>query len=156
MVMLGPDPERNGESGFMLIEILVSILIFAIVAASLAATSIATIRANATSRRISVATSLIQDRIEQFRSLNPADADDLAQIVDTSLNGVEGSEQIDELGNEGGPYRRSWVVHTCPNGPPCTRDLPVGVAEVEVTVEWNNPERRSISSVAYVCYTTTC
>jgi hypothetical protein len=52
------------------------------------------------------------------------------------------------LAQAGGRFTRSWRVT------PATPR--VGLAEVVVTVAWNESTARSISAVTYVCTSTTC
>jgi len=139
-----------------LIEVLAALTIFAIVAAGLAAATITTIRSNSTSRNASTAASLIQDRIERFRALDVTNPAAYAQLVDPdTFEGVEGSDRVDALGNASStaPFRRNWVVTHVTDA---DGNIEAGVVRVEVTVEWNDPIQRSITSVAYVCITSLC
>jgi len=127
---------RN-QGGFNLIEVLASITIISVVAVGLTASTITTIKANATSRDAMTATTLAQDRIEQFRAMTfPAQLPQLTNGRDTVAS---------DAGNT--TFTREWAV-----GPGPTAQL----AQVTVTVTWHGPEERSIRAVAYVCRTGTC
>lgn len=130
-------PAVTNEEGFNLVEVLASVAIVAIAAAGLTASTVTTIRSNAFSRDAMVATSLAQDRIEQFRAMNfPAQLNQL----------VSGS---DVVAGPAGPtqFRREWVVAQGPTP---------GLAQVTVTVRWRGPEERSIQTIAYICRSTSC
>jgi prepilin-type N-terminal cleavage/methylation domain-containing protein len=132
------------DSAFSLLEVLASIAVFSIVAAGLTAATVGSIRANGTSRDASAAAALVQNKIEQLRSLDPA-----ANPLD--LRGgfhLDPITPMDYLGQAGTKFRRTWAV--TPASP--TR----GLAEVVVTVSWTAPIARSVSAVTYVCQTSTC
>jgi prepilin-type N-terminal cleavage/methylation domain-containing protein len=125
------------EGGFNLIEVLASTAIVAVVAVGLTASTIATIKANAISRDTMTATSLAQDRIEQFRAMSfPAQINQL----------VSGSDTVAGV-SENATFTRRWVVSAGPSG---------GLAQVTVTVSWNASGAHSVSSIAYICRTATC
>jgi prepilin-type N-terminal cleavage/methylation domain-containing protein len=129
------------DRGFSLVEVLVSISIFLITVGALAASTVAAIKANLLSRDVSVATTLVQEKIEFFRALDPSRAADQAQMV-------SGTDTVDETATVGTRYRRTWAV---------TNDTPkYAMATVTVTVEWSGPERRAIDAVTYVCRLPSC
>jgi prepilin-type N-terminal cleavage/methylation domain-containing protein len=129
------------ERGFSLIEVLVSISIFLITAGGLAASTIAAIKANTVSRDISVATTLVQEKIEFFRALDPSRAADQARMV-------SGTDTVNDTATAGTRYTRTWTV---------TNDSPkYAMATVTVMVEWSGPERRSLDAVTYVCRLASC
>jgi Tfp pilus assembly protein PilV len=134
---------RN-QRGISLLEVITSVTLFAIAAAGLSAGTVANIRGNSSSRAASTASTLILDRIEQFRALdqttNPADL--TAGTHQDPLNPIDG------LGRASGTFYRSWVVNT---------DSPrKGLAEVIVTVTWSDPNSRSMSGITFVCGTDKC
>jgi type IV pilus assembly protein PilV len=125
------------QGGFNLIEVMASITIVAIVAGGLTATTITTIKSNAVSRDTMEAVSLAQDRIEQFRAMSfPAQIGQLVSGSDT-VPGASGNAT----------FTRRWVVSGGPTG---------GLSQVTVTVSWQAPAPRSVSSVGYICRTATC
>jgi type II secretion system protein I len=130
-------PAFANQSGFNLIEVLVSATIVAIVATGLTASTIATIKSNAFSRDTMTATSLAQDRIEQFRAMNfPAQINQL----------VSGSDTVAGSGGNAS-FNRQWVVSAGPSP---------GLSQVTVTVSWKVSGPHSVRTVAYICKTTTC
>ena len=59
------------QSGISIIEVMASVTIFALVAAAASTSSISSVQANTASRTALIASALIQDKSEQFRSLDP-------------------------------------------------------------------------------------
>lgn len=114
-----------------MVEALASLAIFSIVAAGLLATTMTVIQSVAYSRDQLAASSLIQDRVELFRSLTmPADAGRL----------ISGQDRI-------GRFERTWSVTDGPT---------MNLAVVTVTVAWRSPQARSLRGTAYVCRTADC
>lgn len=142
---------RTKQSGFSLVEVLVSVGLFLTIASGLAATTIQAIKANSVARDSSVATTLLQEKIELFRSLDPAVPADLAQLVsgsDTPNAVAETVETTDTSSETHATYTRTWTVQ---------RDQPrFGMATVRVTVAWTGPEQHEIYGVTYVCWLTGC
>ena len=134
----------NSNRGSSLIEALVALTLFAIAAAGLAATSIGSTRSNAVSKTASAAASLVQDKIEQLRSLDPATnpADLTSGTHQDPLN------PITATGTAGGTYSRQWTVAA---NTPAT-----GLSRVVVTVSWNSPVPRTVTGVTLVCATREC
>jgi len=131
----------RSDAGFSVTEVLVSIGMFAIVAVGLAASTVAAIKANGVSRDVSVATTLVQEKIEFFRAVDPAVAAQRAQLA-------SGTDTVDDMAGVGTKYTRTWMV---------ANDVPkYGMATIGVTVEWNGPEHRSISAATYVCRLPSC
>jgi type II secretory pathway pseudopilin PulG len=133
-----------GNTGFGTLEVLVVLGLFAVVATGLTVVSIGAMKANSTSRDAAAAATLIYDKIEKLRALDPATnpADFLPGVHDDPLN------PLSPLGQEGGRFERSWeVTGTTPR---------IGLAEVVVTVSWTDTTARSISGATYVCASSTC
>jgi len=131
-------------AGFSLTEVLVSVSLFSIVAAGLAVTTVGTTRSNTISKNVAAASTLVQDKIEQLRSLdadaNPPDL--TAGMHNDPANPITGA------GTAGGWFTRSWVV---------TRDTPAtGLATVVVSVSWTGTRPYSVSGVSYVCTSRIC
>ena len=131
----------TSERGFSLVEVLVSIGVFAIVAVGLAASTIAVIKGNTVSRDASAAATLVQEKIEFFRALDPTNAAHQALLV-------TGKDTVNATAVAGTRYTRTWTV---------TNDAPkYGMAVVDVIVEWHGPEYHSISAATYTCRLPSC
>ncbi len=136
---------KNNQSGFSLLEVLSSMTVFAIAAAGLASTTISTTKSNSTSRHTTVAIALIQDKIEELRSMDPTT--NPADFAGGSH--ADASNPMTALGAAGGAYTRTWQVNL--NTPA------IGLSEVVVTVAWNSPDGpRSLSAVTFICRTASC
>jgi len=135
---------RGDQGGFAMLEVMLAIGLFAIVAGSLSAVTVGSVRANNVSKQTSVATALIQNKVEHFRALNPAvsSADLTPGTHQDPLN------PMTPLGNGNGTYNRSWVV---------TANTPkIGLSQVAVTVTWKGSSARTVTGVTYVCVTANC
>lgn len=129
------------ERGFSLVEVLMSIGIFTIVAGGLAASTVAAIKGNAVSRDVSAAATLVQEKIEFFRALDPTNAAHQALMAN-------GTDTVNSMARAGTKYTRTWTV---------TQDTPkYGMAVVGVTVEWRGPEHHSIGAATYTCRLPSC
>lgn len=134
----------RGQRGLSLIEVISSVSIFGVIAAGSAVGTISSVRGNTTSRMNAAASALIQDKIEQFRALDPSTnpADFTAGLH------VDQGNPMTETGSPGGRFKRMWSV---------SRNTPsMGLAEVVVFVNWNDGQYRTISSTTYVCITKKC
>lgn len=135
----------NSRAGFSLVEVLASMAIFAVAAGGFVATTVSTTKSNSTSRHATVASSLIQDKIEELRAMNPA-----SNPVDFwPGTHVDAANPLTAMGEVGGMYVRSWRV---------TANVPVfGLSEVVVTVAWNTPDGpRSLRAASLLCRTARC
>ena len=131
----------RSEGGGSLIEALVALGLIAIAAGNLAATSVTSVKRNGTSRAISTASALIQDKLEHLRALdgasNPAD-----------LTPGQHTDAANPIVAAGGRFTRAWNV---------TASSPRrGMATVVVSVTWMGREASTIRGVTYVCTTATC
>jgi len=134
----------RGQRGMSLIEVLTSVSIFGIVASGATVGTVSSIRGSTTSRLQSAASSLIQAKIEQFRSLDPA----TNQYEFLAGTHTDLGNPMSASGTPGGKYKRYWTV---------TRDVPsAGLAEVVVLVTWNDGRPRSLQAATYVCLTKKC
>ncbi|MFQ5673175.1 MAG: prepilin-type N-terminal cleavage/methylation domain-containing protein [Nitrospinales bacterium] len=86
--------------GLTLLEVLITITILSIGFLGTASLVTTFVQKNAQVKRITAATTLIQDKIEAFKSAT----------FSSITNGSE--TNIDSRGQAGGPYSRSWVVTT--------------------------------------------
>jgi len=136
--------KRRNQLGISLVEVLGGLTIFSVVASGLATSTVATMRSNKMSRNTGAAAALIQDKIEQFRALDPTT--NPAEL--TAGSHSDANNPVTALGAAGGSYTRSWTV---------TANTPQqGLSEVVVTVSWSSPSTRTLTGVAYVCSTSTC
>jgi len=135
----------KSNKGFSLIEVLSSLTVFAVAAAGLAGTTMATIKTNSVSRSTTAASALVQDKVEELRSMDPLSnpPDFAAGYHSDSLNPMSAT------GEAQGGYTRTWKV---------SRDTPaIGLAEVVITVGWTGADGdNAISAATFVCLTDLC
>lgn len=133
------------QDGFTLVEILVSLSMMAIIMAGMAVATTSSLRSNAFSRDATAAASLMQDMIENVRSMDP-------NAIGKMGNGTM-SEQCDATCDPNATSLKFTRTATM------TQETPwPGLAELQVTVEWtavNNTEH-SISVVTYLCNASDC
>lgn len=136
----------GNQSGFTLVEILMSIGLMAIIMAGMTLATITSLRMNAYSRDATAAAALLQDVMEQLRSLNP-------NMVGGAGNNTA-SDTCDATCDPSAPVKKFTRTFTF------TQETPYpGLAQIEVTVEWPVPPNntlRSISAVAYLCNASDC
>ena len=107
------------SNGFTLIEVLIAMAIFSIGILAVASMQLWNVKNNTTGNITTLATLLARDQMEQLK--NVAD-------VTTLASGTDPNNPVDENGNAGGIFTRSWVV-TNPLGGSATR-------QIQVTVSW--------------------
>ena len=112
---------RHRQSGFTLIEVLVAISLMSIALLGFASVGVNAIRDDSLSRKTNVALALAQAKLEQLRSLPYSNSQW------TSGSHIE--SDLDEDGNTGGEYTRSWAVTL-------DYDSHSGLRRVSVTVSW--------------------
>ena len=118
----------DNERGLSLIEILIAIAIFSIGILGVAQLQISNIRNNTSGNITTLATMLARQQMETLK----AEGD-----VTTLADGADPNNPIDENGNAGGIFTRSWIV-TNPLGGSTSRHL-------AVTVSWNRQgQNRSV------------
>lgn len=108
-----------GSNGFTLIEVLIAMAIFSIGILAVAGMQLWNVKNNTTGNITTQATLLARAQMEQLK--NVSDVTTLASAVDPN-------NPMDENGNAGGIFTRSWVV-TNPLGGNATR-------QIQVTVSW--------------------
>jgi hypothetical protein len=126
------------------IEILAGVAIFALVASGSMVLSIGSMKATTMSRQATAAATLIYDKVDQLRALDPVTnpADLAAGSHSDPLN------PLAENGQTGGRFTRTWFV---------TEDSPaIGLSEVVITVLWEDYGTRTIRGTTYVCRRAAC
>ncbi len=132
------------QKGFSLLEVVVGLGLILFVSAGMAASTIGSIQTGAVSNQVTVASFLVQDKIEQLRSLDPST--NPADLTVGSHSDAAGA--MDQFGQSGGAYTRTWTV---------TEDTPIlGMSEVVITVSWNGPTHQTMSGVTFLCDGASC
>jgi type IV pilus assembly protein PilV len=109
----------NCSKGFTLIEVLIAMAIFSIGILAVASMQLWNTKNNTTGNITTLATLLARDQMEQLKNVSD---------VTTLASDADPNNPIDENGNPGGIFTRSWVV-TNPLGGSATR-------QIQVTVSW--------------------
>jgi type IV pilus assembly protein PilV len=122
---------RIGKNGFTLVEVMVALLILLVGLLMLGSMQIVTIKANAASFDITVASTLGQESIEQLKTYNvTTDPSLTAGSHDATSEAVNHPTLIPNQTINGVTYTRSYVVAT---------NTPIaGVRTVTLTVSWRN------------------
>ena len=113
------------EKGFSLVEVIMATLILAIGILAYGKTASSVMSTNTLSKKESVAATLAQDMIEQYKNTGLPVA-------------WTGSEVVDADGNAGGsptPYTRSWV-RTSPSA---------NLWDISVSVQWTNLSTKTVT-----------
>ena len=108
----------NRDAGFTLIEVLVSLAIFSIGILAVASMQYWSVRNTTAGNILTQATNLARAQMEDMKN---------ATNITTLTNGSDATNPIDEDGNPGGIYTRSWVV-TNPFGGSASRQIQVSVS----------------------------
>jgi type IV pilus assembly protein PilV len=110
-------------AGFTLLEVLISMVILSISLLGLAALATTTIRSNTFSNDYTTATALAQDQLETLINTS------FANLIPVGVTQNDPSNPIDEQGNGGGKYTRTWLMN----------DITVGSTKsIAVTVTWTS------------------
>ncbi len=134
----------SDERGFTMIEVMIGIGLIMLVTAGMAMSTIGSIRTTALSSQMTTASSLVHDKIEQLRSLDPST--NPADLI--AGDHLEAAGTINHHGDGGGAFTRTWVV---------TEDAPIlGVSQVVVSVAWSGPKPQVATGVTYVCENPSC
>ena len=113
------------SSGFTLIEVLIVMAIFSIGILAVIAMQVTTTKGNASARRITEATALAENQIENLMQLSYADLDPAGNPHPSSQ----------------GPYAINWNVTEVDLDADGTNDSKT----IEVTVSWNYGKDRNVS-----------
>ena len=115
-------PQKSGEAGFTLIEVLIGISIFAIGLLAVARMQMLSVRNTTVGNLTSQATMLANQKMEEIK-MTPFD-DLVANEVETDIDGD---------GNAGGIFTRTTTIAAVAGTPAWSTD----VREVQVQVQWN-------------------
>ena len=115
-------PQKSGEAGFTLIEVLIGISIFAIGLLAVARMQMLSVRNTTVGNLTSQATMLANQKMEEVK-MTPFD-DLVANEVETDIDGD---------GNAGGIFTRTTTIAAVTGTPAWSTD----VREVQVQVQWN-------------------
>ncbi|MFN0248198.1 MAG: prepilin-type N-terminal cleavage/methylation domain-containing protein [Kofleriaceae bacterium] len=119
---------RRKRAGFTMIEVMVALLLTAIAASGIIALFMVQTRSAGYSRHATEATILAQDEMERLRAMN----------INGGSNSTSG---INELGQSGGIFTRSWEITAGGAG---------SHVDVTVTVSWNEDGNATPRSVTLV------
>lgn len=106
---------RRKTGGFTMIEVMVALLLTAIAASGIIGLFMVQTRSSGYSRHSTEATILAQDEMERLRAMNVG-------------VGSGSTANLNELGQSGGIFTRSWTIATTASGPHL---------DVTVSVSWN-------------------
>ena len=108
---------RKDCRGFSLIEVMIGMAILSIGLLAVAAMQTAAVRNNRTGNTYTQATALVRDQMELIKNGDISDEDDLLNPANLNENDVDWSfttndpnNPIDEDGQPGGVYTRSWTI----------------------------------------------
>jgi prepilin-type N-terminal cleavage/methylation domain-containing protein len=92
---------RRAEEGFTLIEVLIALLVLMVGMAGILSMQLTSMKATGFSRHATEASSLVEDKVEELRT-----------VPLTSARFVNGNDQVDARGvpDATGLYRRSWTI----------------------------------------------
>lgn len=136
-------PGKKSENAFTFIEILVAVVILSVGLLSISGLVTTVIRGNAQSKRMTIAVSLAQAKIEELKNESYDDSDlsdsNTGNNSDlSSTTSVDHSESdIDGEGNSGGMYTRIWNV---------ADDTPsANMKTITIIIKWvdNGKERKT-------------
>jgi type IV pilus assembly protein PilV len=123
------------QGGFTLVEVLIAISILTVGLLAVGTMQISAIRGNGLSDNTTIALTLAEDKMEDLLGKSYTNGDL------TNGNHVEGN--IDESGQPGGFFRRTWNVTD--NVPPTA---PTDFKEITMTVSWaDNKHHVSLASI---------
>ncbi len=134
----------NDQKGLSIIEVLAATVVFALVAAGFSASTMSTIVGSSRTTHVTIASALIHEQVERFRSLDP----DATPVDFAAGHHEDPNNPVTSYGDAGGVFRRSWdVTEVTPRK---------GIAEVVITIAWDGPLAGESTAITYVCTTSTC
>jgi type IV pilus assembly protein PilV len=116
------------RAGFTLIEVLVAVSIFAVGMLGLAAGSISIMRANKTAQFHTMATTLVQEKLEQLKSTSVAFVSSCASNCETAPTYL------------GVTFTRTWDV--------ALNQPQAGLKQITVTIQWSDYTSHTISVIS--------
>jgi len=128
---IGPAFSRRvlaSRAGFTLIEVLVAVSIFAVGMLGLAAGAISIMRANKTAQFHTMATTLVQEKLEQLKSTSVAFVSSCANNCETAPTYL------------GVTFTRTWDVAVNQPQP--------GLKQITVTIQWSDYTSHTISVIS--------
>ena len=125
------------DSGFTLIETVIALLVLTIGLLGMAALSISVMQGNKSSNRISTATALAQDKMEELRGLGYGSLPG-SDSGDIDINGLSYSWDVGTVTTK---YDADGNETTDPDDPVLTI-----TKKVTVTVEWEDTKTHSVST----------
>lgn len=128
----GPRPEVPGDRAFTLLEVVIAMLLLGIGLLALMALQIRSVRSNAFSNSMTVASCFARNQVESLRAANWDDIND-----GTFFDKVSDTDQ--DTGATRMAFNRQWVIQT--NG---------RMKNVSVTVSWNqygNPHEVTVNTM---------
>ena len=121
----------TNSKGFSLIEVLIALVILAISLLALAGLMATTVRNNSFGGHVTEASTLAQDKLEEFRAMRWDD-------VQATPPGPE-TDPVSKIGSTGIVYTRNWNV--AQNG---------NIKTITITVNWNDRIDHSIRLVSAI------
>jgi len=112
--------EVSGGRGFTLLEVVIAMLLLGIALLGLMALQIRSVRSNAFSNRMTVASCFARNQVETLRADSSADWE--------SVTDGQFSETVPDAGAAGMVFTRRWEIET---------DSADRMRDVSVTVSWN-------------------
>ena len=92
---------KDGERGFSLIEVLIALLVLMVGMAGILSLQLTSMKATSFSRHATEASSLVEDKVEDMRT-----------VALTSARFASGTDQVDARGvaDANGIYTRTWTI----------------------------------------------
>ena len=120
----------NDHKAFTLIEVMIAVSILTVGLLAVGAMQISAIRGNDFSNNTSAALILAEEKMETLLHTD---------YNDSELNdGAHGPETVDEAGQAGGSFNRTWTVDTYSNP---------DYKEITMTVEWGDDHQITLVSI---------
>lgn len=95
----------SNQRGFTFLEVMIALTLLSIGTLAVSAMCVSSTQASAKSKRITAAAILAQDKLEEFKNQT-------FSAIPIGTNTADPNNPVDEQGNAGGCYNRSWTVTT--------------------------------------------